>query len=405
MSQTFQPHSIDEAQRWVQARIESQQPFVVRGRSNRFLPKTGHQIEDTLSLANLKQVNFFDPDDMVVGIESGHSVAELQQLLGQKNMVLPVNPWFGNSSVGGLLACNDIGPNRLNMGGLRDCIIGIQYINGRGERVHAGGKVVKNVTGYDLPRMMLGSQGGLGVITAANFKVTPQVVAPHGMFARFSDSSWLLGIAELHASRLPVDWIQALTPAETTSQDWILGVGISGNAERRARLQKELQALFNNRLTTLPEGETRPELGFLPGTARHTGWVEALRAEWKLAPAHLHLMVLLPTRDALRPIRIESLRHENLHAVAHPVGADLHFFLNSTDAEAQREFLREALPLFRNTPAKMVLAHAHAEVSPAELGDFAQPAGYAFTQRLQKHLDPAGVFHAPFYQLSAASAS
>ena len=107
---------------------------------------------------------------MVVGVESGMSIRTLQELLGERSMLLPVNPWFPDSSVGSVVACNDFGPNRMNMGGLRDCIIGIEYINGKGEIVHAGGKVVKNVSGYDLTRMMLGSQGGLGIITAVNFK-------------------------------------------------------------------------------------------------------------------------------------------------------------------------------------------------------------------------------------------
>ena len=84
-----------------------------------------------LSLSKLTATNFFDPNDMVVGVEAGVSISELQEILAEKKMVLPVNPWFGKSTLGGLLACNDIGPNRLMMGGLRDCIIGIEYLNGR----------------------------------------------------------------------------------------------------------------------------------------------------------------------------------------------------------------------------------------------------------------------------------
>ena len=70
------------------------------------------------------------------------------------------------------------------MGGLRDCI-GIEYLNGRAERVYAGGKVVKNVTGYDLCRMMLGSLGGLGIITAANFKVIPGLLSHMAFIVAF----------------------------------------------------------------------------------------------------------------------------------------------------------------------------------------------------------------------------
>ena len=113
-----------------------------------------------------------------------------KKMLEEKNMLLPVNPWYTNSCIGSVAACNDFGPNRMFMGGFRDYIIGIEYINGKGEIVSAGGKVVKNVSGYDLTRMMLGSQGGLGVITALNFKVLPNPIDPHGMFAIFKNEEW-----------------------------------------------------------------------------------------------------------------------------------------------------------------------------------------------------------------------
>lgn len=399
---TFTPNTIDETQEWLRQRLEPSAPFVIRGNQTRFLAQAtpeSPQAGEVLSLKQLTRTNFFDPDDLVVGVEAGMSIGALQQLLAEKNMVLPINPWFSQSSLGGLLACNDIGPNRLMMGGLRDSIIGIEYLNGRAERVHAGGKVVKNVTGYDLCRMMLGSQGGLGVITAANFKVIPQPVAPHGLYGRFSDTSWLLGLAAVHEGRLPVDWVQAQAPATTGQPDWVLGIGISGNSERQARLEKELQALFSGELLRVAEGASNRKLGYLPGTARHTGWVEGLRKKWKLAPQHLHVMVLLSTRDALQPIRLESLRHERLHQVAHPIGADLHFFLNDENLTTQREFLNELQNRFRRTGAKMVLGSGHNELTLQDLGEYARPTAYAFTQRLQQHLDPAGLFHAPFYQL------
>ena len=78
------------------------------------------------------------------------SIRMMQQILAKKKMFLPVTPWFPESCIGSVVASNDFGPNRMNMGGIRDFIIGIEYINGKGEIVRAGGKVVKNVSGYDL---------------------------------------------------------------------------------------------------------------------------------------------------------------------------------------------------------------------------------------------------------------
>ena len=176
----IEPCSLEELQNWINSRIETQVPFRICGNGSRFVSTiSGNQKDipgDILSLKKLNGTRFFDPDDMVVGVEAGMSIRTLQGMLAEKNMVLPVNPWFPDSCVGSVVACNDYGPNRMDMGGLRDCIIGIEYINGKGELVQAGGKVVKNVSGYDLTRMMLGSQGGLGVITAVNFKVSPRPV-------------------------------------------------------------------------------------------------------------------------------------------------------------------------------------------------------------------------------------
>ena len=91
------------------------------------------------------------------------------------------------------------------MGGLRDSLIGIEYINAKGERVKAGGKVVKNVTGYDLTRMMIGHLGGLGLITSVNFKVQPFVIEPHAVFVETGIQDWQNLVENLQIKRIP--WI------------------------------------------------------------------------------------------------------------------------------------------------------------------------------------------------------
>ena len=410
MKHVFLPKTIEDAQAWLRERLAAQQPFAVRGANSRFhpqeippgppFPKGGDEVAtpEILSTAKLTRTNFFDPDDMVVGVEAGMTVAALQALLAEQGMVLPVNPWFAESTIGAAFACNDNGPNRLNMGGFRDCVIGIEYLNGNGERVHAGGKVVKNVSGYDLCRMQIGSLGGLGVITALNFKVIPQPVAPHGLYGRFPDSTWQQRVAELHSARIPVDWIQAFAPAESGSMDWLLGIGFSGNAARQQRIEREIQTICRGDLQLVAAGETPLGLSFLPGTDRFTGWVPKLRQLWKLPAQHLHLMTLLTTSAALHPTHLESIRSEQTRMVVHPIGADLHCFLDSEDATTQREFIASLQPMLRQMQAKLVLGNAASAIGYSDLGEFAQPPGYALVQRLKRHLDPAGVFHAPFYE-------
>ena len=242
---TFESGSLKEIQSWVSSRIETKQAFRICGKGSRFVSTNSGKYTDNssdfLSLKNLNATRFFDPEDMVIGVESGMNITKLQEILAECNMLLPVNPWFADSSIGSVVACNDFGPNRMNMGGIRDYIIGIEYINGKGEIVHAGGKVVKNVSGYDLTRMMLGSEGGLGIITAVNFKVMPKPVEAHGMFRVINSESWLSQVEELHKRRIPLDWIQAVS---TLDSNWILGLGYSGNKPKRNRIENELKIVF-----------------------------------------------------------------------------------------------------------------------------------------------------------------
>ena len=113
-------------------------------------------------------------------------------------------------------------------------------------------------------------------------------------------------------------------------------------------------------------------------------------------------MVLLNTRDALQPIRLEALQHSNLHQVIHPIGADLHFLLDVEDPNEQLDFLQELKNRFWRTDAKIVFGNAHPDLSLQNLDEFGRSTAYSLTQRLRQYLDLAGVFNAPFYQLPQA---
>ena len=130
---TLESGSLKEIQSWVSSRIEAQEAFRICGKGSRFVTTVYGKFEafssDILTLQKLNGTRVFDPDDMVVGVESGMNMRSLQKILAERNMLLPVNPWFPDSCVGSIVACNDFGPNRMDMGGLRDCIIGIEYIN------------------------------------------------------------------------------------------------------------------------------------------------------------------------------------------------------------------------------------------------------------------------------------
>ncbi len=134
----------------------------------------------------LQGVRSYEPSELVVTVRCGTPLAELEALLQEKGQCLPFEPphytWSAASAtgtgatVGGMLASGWSGPARASMGGVRDYVLGLQMINGRGEHLTFGGQVMKNVAGYDVSRLMVGAMGTLGLITEVSLKVLP--VAP-----------------------------------------------------------------------------------------------------------------------------------------------------------------------------------------------------------------------------------
>ena len=131
-------------------------------------------IDLVLSLRRLNRVTDYQPADLTVSVEAGLRVEELSAVLRAKGQMLPLDvPFEAGATVGGVMVTNGSGPWRLAYGGLRDMVIGIHFVTSEGKLVKSGGKVVKNVAGYDMAKMLIGSFGTLGIITDAAFKVFP----------------------------------------------------------------------------------------------------------------------------------------------------------------------------------------------------------------------------------------
>jgi glycolate oxidase FAD binding subunit len=135
-------------------------------------------------------VHHYDAGDLTLSVGAGMTLAQLQALLAEKQQFLPVDPMLPESAtIGGLLATNSFGSLKAGYGGLRDFCIGIEFATADGLIAKAGGKVVKNVAGYDLMKLLIGSYGTVGVITSANFKVFPKPMQTTTFVADFSTLS------------------------------------------------------------------------------------------------------------------------------------------------------------------------------------------------------------------------
>ena len=118
----------------------------------------------------------YDPGEFVISAWAGTPVAEVQEALAKHRQYLPFDPpWIeAGATLGGTVAAGLSGPGRLRYGGIRDFLIGVRFVDGQGKLISGGGKVVKNAAGFDLAKMMVGSQGRLGVLAELTFKVFPQ---------------------------------------------------------------------------------------------------------------------------------------------------------------------------------------------------------------------------------------
>jgi glycolate oxidase FAD binding subunit len=135
-----------------------------------------------LDLSRLSGIDFYEPEELVIKVRAGTSVAEIRDVLAAKNQHLAFEPpdyaaFFGNpaatGSIGGIIASNFAGPRRIQAGAPRDAILGVEGVNGRGEAFKGGGRTVKNVTGYDIPKLMTGSFGVLAALSSVTLKVLP----------------------------------------------------------------------------------------------------------------------------------------------------------------------------------------------------------------------------------------
>ena len=158
--------------RWASSENKKLAPW--GGGTQMSLGNPPERLDLVLDLSRLNQVVDFQPADLTVTVEAGITLESLQRHLASAGKFLPLEaPLAGRATVGGILATSSTGPLRHAYGLPRDWLIGIKVLSPAGEETKAGGRVVKNVTGYDLNKLYTGSLGTLGVIVEATFKLAP----------------------------------------------------------------------------------------------------------------------------------------------------------------------------------------------------------------------------------------
>src|ERR1700693_568196 len=155
---------------------------VVRGGSKREIGRAA-QWDLTLDLSGLSGVTLYEPEELVLSAKAGTPLAEIEQLIASRGQELAFEPMdygpvlgrsMGRGTLGGALATNSSGPRRIKAGAARDHFLGVSAVSGRAEVFKSGGRVVKNVTGYDLCKLLAGSWGTLAAMAEVTIKTLPR---------------------------------------------------------------------------------------------------------------------------------------------------------------------------------------------------------------------------------------
>jgi glycolate oxidase FAD binding subunit len=179
----LQPGTAGEVADALRTASESRQSIVIRGSGSKSdWGRPPGRIDAVLDMRRLNRVLAHEHGDMTATIEAGATLREVNEVLARHGQTLPLDPPFADrATIGGLLATNDSGPLRHRYGAPRDLVIGVQLATTDGVVSKAGGRVVKNVAGYDLSRLVTGSFGSLAAIVSATFKLSPLPAASKTM--------------------------------------------------------------------------------------------------------------------------------------------------------------------------------------------------------------------------------
>lgn len=332
-----------------------------------------------VSLSRLTRVVACEPEDMTITVEAGLSVGALNRTLEHARQRLPVDPRDPDATtVGALIAASHAGPLRLSEGTARDLLIGIRYVGHQGRSVHGGGRVVKNVAGYDLMKVLGGSFGTLGIVTEATFKVRPLPEHYALTSLSFDREEDLFAAARQLNDSLPLAHLEGLSPAAARACGWSarfqLTAGISGSSSELAALREAI-------------GRVAPGAAFVEGN-------EALTAYARLRDFDASAWALTG-QIAVAPAQLPSILAATAGAqyVAHLGCGVAKLFLVEAPADARVAIDRWRLAARRASGHLRVLHADQSLRSSVEFFDTPNFGALSLMRRLKAAFDPAGVFN------------
>jgi glycolate oxidase FAD binding subunit len=369
-----------------------------------------------LDMTRLDRVIAYDPGDLTLSIEAGVPLHALGPTLAEHHQFLPLAvPYMSQTTIGGLIASGVDSPLRQFYGTARDFLLGMEFVTGEGVGAKSGGRVVKNVTGYDIHKLMIGSLGTLGVITRVNFKTFPMPIHTRGFVARFTTAERAFDmrnrvarsaltpvtmeivsprVAELFESEAASRYEAAPMPPNVISRtEWALTAGYAGNDDVRTRCAADLQRMAEEAGAT---GALVLADNLRPAFNRKREFIPIALASSPAAT--IVKMSVLPMRMAEALANAQNAAESNAlpwAAMARGLGV-IYFALlpaeRSEDAKARTAKATDAIP----AACAELGGHSTIPWCPAEwktaLKIWGPPrADFALMQKVKRVFDPQGV--------------
>lgn len=337
----------------------------------------GHEVVE-VRLGKLSRVIDYPARDMTITVEAGIRVAELNRILAAENQRLPIDvPQADVATLGGVIATNWSGSRRFGCGTMRDYVIGISAIDAAGQRFSAGGRVVKNVAGYDLCKLLVGSRGALAIITQVTLKLRPMPETSALVRLTFDSLSAMDAALnrQLNSTTRPVA-IDVLSHSARLPE---LIVGFEG-ATREVSWQAE--SLLK---------ECRP---FEPRASESLLGSEATNLWNRLRDFSIEPSSPVTFKASLPASRVcELLRRINdagISAQAHAGNGIVigHLPKSMTTAQQAAELLRPLLELVRSSGGHLSLLRAPDDWPPLMTTADSWTGSLAWSERLKRQLDP-----------------
>jgi len=335
------------------------------------------RIDVLISTARLNAVVAHRHGDLTATVQGGATLGDVNNTLAQHRQWIPLDPpWADRATIGGIVATNDSGPRRHRYGAPRDLIIGVEFARVDGRLAKGGGIVVKNVAGYDLPRLLTGSFGSLGVIVTATFKLYPLTAASRTLVVKPSNASDLGSLAlKLSASHLTPTALEFAThPLRLIVRFESIESSVTQQADTAAKLI----------------AESGYEAQTLSESAEAEYWQSHARLADDERGALLKVSVL-PTDIAETLTIIERLAGNRGYTAVGRAGAGVFLLRITEDVQLQKRVidgLRDALQIGKGSAVVVKSSpelRTHVDVW-GPIGD-----GLALMKAVKQRFDPAGI--------------